>query len=560
MSKRNPGLFRRIGRLSQILDVLMKYGFGYLVDRTDLDRTALGRRIFHPRSRKHNLWDMPTKVRLRKMLEELGPTFIKFGQILSTRPDLVPIDICKELSKLQDDVPPFPFAEVKTIIEGEFAKPLGEIFRHLSEKPRAAASLSQAHNGLLKTGEKVVVKVRRPHIERIIEQDLDILLQLARLAERHLEELRPYNPVMIVGEFSDSIRRELDFTIEANNTKRMNQLFEGDETVHIPHLFLQSSGKRVLTLERIEGCKITDLPYLEKAGLDPKELAVRGGNAFLKQIFEHGFFHADPHPGNLFAMEGNVVGFIDFGMVGRLREQTKAQIAEILLALTMRDIPRLIEACLSLGAADEHTDMVKLELDLAEFVDRYYVSTLQEFKLAAALRDLVEIVARDHLRMPQEFTLLAKTLVTIEGVGEALDPHFDMVGLTKPYAQRLVEQKFAPQALFRDLRASLENLYHFVVSFPKDISQILNQLKRGTLRLELHNREQEKMVRVVDRTGNRLSLSLIVTGLLIASALMLQIGYGPTLFGYPMLGVVGLMLASILGLWLVISIIRTSRL
>ena len=560
MSKRNPGLFRRIGRLSQILDVLMKYGFGYLVDRTDLDRTALGRRIFHPRSRKHNLWDMPTKVRLRKMLEELGPTFIKFGQILSTRPDLVPIDICKELSKLQDDVPPFPFAEVKTIIEGEFAKPLGEIFRHLSEKPRAAASLSQAHNGLLKTGEKVVVKVRRPHIERIIEQDLDILLQLARLAERHLEELRPYNPVMIVGEFSDSIRRELDFTIEANNTKRMNQLFEGDETVHIPHLFPQASGKRVLTLERIEGCKITDLPYLEKAGLDPKELAVRGGNAFLKQIFEHGFFHADPHPGNLFAMEGNVVGFIDFGMVGRLREQTKAQIAEILLALTMRDIPRLIEACLSLGAADEHTDMVKLELDLAEFVDRYYVSTLQEFKLAAALRDLVEIVARDHLRMPQEFTLLAKTLVTIEGVGEALDPHFDMVGLTKPYAQRLVEQKFAPQALFRDLQASLENLYRFVVSFPKDVSQILNQLKRGTLRLELHNREQEKIVREVNRTGNRLSLSLIMTGLLIASALMLQIGDGPTLFGYPTLGVVGLMLASILGLWLVVSIIRTSRL
>lgn len=560
MSKRNPGLFRRIGRLSQILDVLMKYGFGYLVDRTDLDRTALGRRIFHPRSRKHNLWDMPTKVRLRKMLEELGPTFIKFGQILSTRPDLVPIDICKELSKLQDDVPPFPFAEVKIIIEGEFAKPLGEMFRHLSEKPRAAASLSQAHNGLLKTGEKVVVKVRRPHIERIIEQDLDILLQLARLAERHLEELRPYNPVMIVGEFSDSIRRELDFTIEANNTNRMHQLFEGDQTVHIPHLFPQASGKRVLTLERIEGCKITDLPYLEKAGLDPKELAVRGGNAFLKQIFEHGFFHADPHPGNLFAMEGNVVGFIDFGMVGRLREQTKAQIAEILLALTMRDIPRLIEACLSLGAADEHTDMVKLELDLAEFVDRYYVSTLQEFKLAAALRDLVEIVARDHLRMPQEFTLLAKTLVTIEGVGEALDPHFDMVGLTKPYAQRLVEQKFSPQALFRDLRASLENLYHFVVSFPKDISQILNQLKRGTLRLEIHNREQEKMVHAVNRTGYRLSLSLIVTGLLIASALMLQIGNGPTLFGYPALGVVGLMLASILGLWLVVSIIRTSRL
>ncbi|MEI6530638.1 MAG: AarF/UbiB family protein [bacterium] len=560
MSNRNPGLFRRIGRLSQILDVLMKYGFGYLVDRTDLDRTALGRRIFHPRSRKHNLWDMPTKVRLRKMLEELGPTFIKFGQILSTRPDLVPIDICKELSKLQDDVPPFPFAEVKIIIEGEFAKPLGEMFRHLSEKPRAAASLSQAHNGLLKTGEKVVVKVRRPHIERIIEQDLDILLQLARLAERHLEELRPYNPVMIVGEFSDSIRRELDFTIEANNTNRMHQLFEGDETVHIPYVFPQASGKRVLTLERIEGCKITDLPYLEKAGLDPKELAVRGGNAFLKQIFEHGFFHADPHPGNLFAMEGNVVGFIDFGMVGRLREQTKAQIAEILLALTMRDIPRLIEACLSLGAADEHTDMVKLELDLAEFVDRYYVSTLQEFKLAAALRDLVEIVARDHLRMPQEFTLLAKTLVTIEGVGEALDPHFDMVGLTKPYAQRLVEQKFSPQALFRDLRASLENLYHFVVSFPKDISQILNQLKRGTLRLEIHNREQEKMVHAVNRTGYRLSLSLIVTGLLIASALMLQIGNGPTLFGYSALGVVGLMLAAILGLWLVVSIIRTSRL
>ncbi|MCX5970419.1 MAG: AarF/UbiB family protein, partial [Coprothermobacterota bacterium] len=308
--------FRNVRRLGQILDVLAKYGFGTFVDRTGLDRSRLGRRLFRSSDADGKaLHDVPAAVRFRKVLEELGPTFIKFGQILSTRPDLIPPRYCSELRKLQDHVPPFPFEEVKAAVEADLKKPLEEVFRHFSPKPAAAASLAQVHLATLLDGKKVVVKVQRPRVKEIIDEDLDILAQLALLANRYVEELKPYNPLQMVQEFRQAILKELDFTIEARNTERIRQMFEDDATVYIPQVFPAYSSQHVMVMERVEGIKISDLKALEKAGLDRKQLAINGANAFLKQIFIYGFFHTDPHPGNLFALEGNRVAFIDFGMV-----------------------------------------------------------------------------------------------------------------------------------------------------------------------------------------------------------------------------------------------------
>lgn len=551
--------FRNVRRLGQILDVLAKYGFGTFVDRIGLDRSRLGRRLFRSPDGKA-LHDVPAAVRFRKVLEELGPTFIKFGQILSTRPDLIPPHYCSELRKLQDHVPPFPFEEVKTAVEADLKKPLEEVFRHFSPKPAAAASLAQVHLAILLDGKKVVVKVQRPRVKEIIDEDLDILAQLARLANRYVEELKPYNPLQMVQEFRQAILKELDFTIEARNTERIRQMFEGDATVYIPQVFPAYSSQHVMVMERVEGIKISDLKALEKAGLDRKQLAINGANAFLKQIFIYGFFHADPHPGNLFALEGNRVAFIDFGMVGRLHKESKEQIAGMLVGIATRDTQRLLQAAVALGAVKEDAPLQRLSWDLEDLLDRYYVGSLKSLKLGDAMMDLLEVMARYQIRMPPEMTMLAKTLITIEGVGETLDPNFDMVGLTQPFARKLAMSRFNPSNLAKDIRELIESLYSLAVTLPKDLQWVLNKLKQGTLGIELQLKGLEKLIQTLDKVSNRLAFSVVIAALIIGSSIVVLANKGPFLFGYPAFGMIGYLAAGLMGLWLVISILRSGRL
>ncbi len=551
-------LFRNVRRLGQILDVLAKYGFGAFVDRTGLDRSRLGRRLLRSPDGM-SIHEMPAAVRFRRVLEELGPTFIKFGQILSTRADLIPPRYCSELRKLQDRVPPFPFEEVKAAVEGDLKKPLEEVFRHFSPKPAAAASLAQVHLATLLDGKKVVVKVQRPRIKELIDEDLDILAQLARLANRYVEELKPYNPSQMVQEFRQAILKELDFTIEARNMERIRQMFEGDATVYIPRVFPAYSSQHVMVMERIEGIKVSDLKALEKAGLDRKQLAINGANAFLTQIFIYGFFHADPHPGNLFALEGNRVAFIDFGMVGRLHKESKEQVAGMLVGIATRDTKRLLQAAVAMGAVKEDAPLQRLSWDLEDLLDRYYVSSLKSLKLGDALKDLLEVMARYQIRMPPEMTMLSKTLITIEGVGETLDPDFDMVGLTQPFAQKLVMSRFNPSNLTKDVREVLESLYSLAVTLPKDLQLVLNKLKQGTLGIELQLKGLEKLIQTLDKVSNRLAFSVIIAALIIGSSIVVMANQGPFLFGYPAFGMVGYIAAGLMGLWLVISILRSRR-
>jgi ubiquinone biosynthesis protein len=554
----SPGrFFADVHRLGQILDVLAKYGFGYLLERLRLDRTRKVRKVT-PSPAPASL-DLPAPVRVRKALEELGPTFIKLGQILSTRADLIPLRYCIELGKLQDCVPPFPLEEAQAQIEKDLRKSLTELFREFIPEPMAAASLAQVHLATLRNGQEVIVKVQRPRIRAVIDEDFDILAQLARLANRYLAEWRPYNPVQLVHEFRQSILKELDFTLEAANNQRIHEQFKGDETVYIPRIHQELSTSRVLVMERVKGIKITELEALQEAGLDRRLLAIRGANAFLRQIFVFGFFHADPHPGNLFALPGNRVAFIDFGMIGRLHKETKEQIAAMLVAIANHDIHRLLEAAMALGAVDEDAPLQRLSWDLEDLLDRHYVSSLKSFKVGDALKDLLNVMSRYHMHMPPEMTMLSKTLITIEGVGETLDPDFDMVALTKPFAQKLISERYSLDAMAWDLRGMAETLYNLVVSLPKNMQWIMDKLKKGTLGLKFQLKGLERLILTLERASNRLSFSLIVAAIIVGSSIVLIADKGPHLLGYPAIGLVGFLAAGLMGLWLVISILRSGR-
>jgi len=552
---------RDIRRLRHIVTVLVRYGFGYFVDRMNLGQNAIGKRFIRLKPiRNLQVFDLPVGLRLRKVLEELGPTFVKLGQVLSTRPDIMPIDFCCELESLQDKVPAFDFEKVEEQVLRELKNPVDRLFTNFSREPIAAASLAQAHTAQLKIGEKVIVKVQRPGIEKTIATDLEILAELARLAEKHIEEIRIYNPVALVEEFRQSILKELDFTREAGNIIRFQKQFEGDDAVYIPRYYPELSSRRILTMERVEGIKISNREKIEKAGLSSRKIALRGAQAFLKQIFEFGFFHADPHPGNLMALPGNRVAFIDFGMVGRIHHETKELLTDILAGVAEHDTEKIADRFLSMGAVDESADMKKFEMDIEDFLDRHFVASLKELKIGQFLIDLLTVVADNRIKLPPDLYLLSKAMVIIEGVGEQLDPDFELARLIKPFARKMAFERRGPGTLFKEVKKFAEILYDWARSFPRDLKTVFDKLKKGTLKVEFEHHGLENLIVELDKVSNRIAFSVIIAALIIGSSLIVQTDKGPHLFGFPLFGFAGYVIAGFMGLWLVIAILRSGRL
>ncbi|MCD6094408.1 2-polyprenylphenol 6-hydroxylase [bacterium] len=558
-----PGITQKIHniqRLRQILQVLVKYGFGYIVDRLHIEQNIIGRRFVKLKSiKKLDVFNQPAPVRARKVLEELGPTFIKLGQILSTRPDLIPLEFCKEFEKLQDEAPAIEYEKVKAQIENEFKQPINKIFNNFSSQPVAAASLAEVHLAELKTGEKVVVKVQRPDIRRMITADLEILYGLAKLAEKHIKESRIYDPVGVVEEFKKTILKEIDFNVEANNIERFRRNFKDDDIVYVPEVFRDLSTAKILTIERIEGIKVSDIEKIEESGLDRKQIAINGANAVLKQIFIHGFFHADPHPGNIFVLDNNRIAFVDYGMVGRLDEETKVQFASILTAVVERDVSGVIESLIATGVVEE-ADVKRLSLDLEELMDRYYGIPLKELEMGQFLMDAINVVSQNKIKIPPSLFLLSKALITIEGVGRKLDPEFNVAIHIKPFVGKLVREKYSPKRIAKELRGFAKELYVFASSFPKDLSLIFNKIKKGNLKVEFEHKGLENLISQMDKVSNRIAFSVIIAALIIGSSIIMQTNKGPLFLGFPVLGIFGFLIAGILGLWLVIAILRSGRL
>jgi len=552
---------RSIRRYRSILGILIKYGFGHVVEQLNINYyLELGRRLVTFGGAPREIERLSQPVRMRLAMEELGPTFVKLGQLLSTRPDVIPKEYIEEFRKLQDMVPSFAFEEVKAQIQRELGLPTEDIFAELSPVPIAAASIAQVHRGRLKSGSVVVIKVRRPGIDKVVETDLDILMGLAFLIERHIPASEIYDPVGLVKEFRRTIQREMDFAREGHTIDRFAANFSGDTTVHVPRVYWEQTGETVLTMEFVDGIKISEFAQLTEAGYDLKTIAHNGADAFLKQVLVHGFFHGDPHPGNLFILPENTICMLDYGMVGRLGENLKFQLVDLLVAVLQRDADSVISQLLYSGELMDEANIRHLKRDLNEFIDDYYEVPLQEIKVGKLLTEFVEILTLYRIKFPSDLMLLAKALVTMEGIGRQLDPDFDMISHLRPFMEKLLRERITPASLSREMLRTTKAYGSLFKNLPRDLKEFINRVNRNKFKIDLEHRGLEKLITDLDKSSNRISFSLLIAALIVGSSIIMQTNKGPMLLGFPALGFLGYSIAGVLGLWLAIAILRSGRL
>ncbi|MGD8642396.1 MAG: AarF/UbiB family protein, partial [Gammaproteobacteria bacterium] len=439
---------RDLGRLHEIAVILIRFGFGDLVNRLGLG-TFLERagKVLRWKSVEHAVrMDPPERVRCA--LEELGPTFIKLGQILATRVDLFPPEWIREFEKLQDEVPPVPFDDLKFQLEEDLGLPVTEVFKSLNTDSIAAGSIAQVHYAQLDNGEEVILKVRRPNIRAVIEADLRVLTRLAHIAEKEIAEFKSFHPTDIVQQFKISIRRELDLAQECRNAERIARNLKDDPNIVIPRIYWDWTSERLNVQQYIKGIPGRQLDKVEEAGLDREQLAINGVTAVLHTIVVDGVFHADPHPGNAFYLPGNRIAFIDFGMVGRLTETRKGQVIDLLHGLLTRDTRAVIDVLLD-WAGDTQLTSDDMTIEIESFLDNYHGATLKALNLSAMLRDIT-VIMRDHeLVMPPDLTLLFKAFISLEGMGRQLYPPFDIVAVAKPQIKSAIMARYAPDAIFK---------------------------------------------------------------------------------------------------------------
>ena len=551
--------YRHIQRYRRILTVLFKYGFGDVVDILKIEQyLEIGLQMV---SRKHRekIETLSRAERVRMVLEELGPTFIKMGQILSTRTDLLPVEFIKELPKLQDEVPPFPFSGVKETIEKELQKPLGQLFSHFDERPLAAASIAQVHRAQTLDGDEVVVKVQRPDIHRTIEVDLEIMTHLAGLMEKHLEGWDIHRPTKIVEEFARTLEKELDFGLEAAYMERFARQFTDDQSVYVPKVFREATKTRVLTMEWINGIKASDIDRLEKEGLDRCKIARQGYALIMKQIFVHGFFHADPHPGNIFILPDNVICYIDFGMMGRINLSSRENFSDLVLSIVHRDEVEACNAILRLAVSDGEPDRQSLEGDVAEFIDRHFYRPLKELELGKLLHQLLETAARHHLRISPNLFMMIKALSIVEGLGRTLDPDFDIIEQAGPFVRKIQIDRLHPRRIAKEMAGTGTDLLTLLKEIPGEVRDILRQTRQGKVKMEFELRGLDQMLFTNDRISNRIAFAIVLASLVIGSGLIVLADIPPRWHEIPVIGLIGFIVAGLMGFWLLISILRSGR-
>jgi ubiquinone biosynthesis protein len=550
---------RSIKRYRQIVRVLFKYGFDNLLAYLNMTEfVARWRRMF--RVKKSAFVELSQPERMRLVLEELGPTFIKFGQFLSTRADILPPNYIEEFAKLQDSVPPFSFEEVREEIRKELGSDIADLFASFEQDPIGAASIAQAHRATLKSGEDVVIKVRRPGIKALVETDIEALMLLALVAERHLPNSDIYDPVGQVRELSRTIRREMDLSLEGRTIERFTANFTGDSTVYFPKVYWAYTSKALLTMEMIQGIKVSDINGLVAAGLDRKLIAKRGADAFLKMVLEHGFFHGDPHPGNILILPDNVICLLDFGMTGRIDQFLKTHLTDILMAILKRDAEEVISLLIYSGDITDNVNIRALRRDISEFIEKYYDLSLQEFQVGQLLIDFTEIIAEYRIKFHPDLLLLAKAFMTIESLGRQLDPDFDMIMHLRPLMAKEIRGRLSPKSAMKEMSGNINSYLNLLRSLPKDIKEILNRINRDKFKIDLEHRGLDRFTKDMDKSINRLSSSLIIAALIIGSSIVMQTGKGPLLLGFPLFAFLGYSIAGLVGIVWLIAIMRSGRL
>lgn len=551
--------YRHMDRYRQILTVLIRYGFGDLLESLKLDQyVELGLKLVAPR-RLEAVEELSRAERVRLALEALGPTFIKLGQILSTRPDLLPVEFVTELQKLQDNVPPFPGEDARGRVERELDRPIDVLFEDFDDTPLASASLGQVHRARLADGRDVVVKVQRPGIRKTIDVDLEILMHLAGLLERHVDGWDVHRPTRVVEGFARTIQRELDYRLEAGHIERFAAQFPDEPTLFVPEVFREWSTTRILTMEYVEGIKPTDLEAMDAAGLDRRLVAHRGADLLMKQVFVHGFFHADPHPGNLFILPGDVVCFLDFGMMGRIDRGDREAFADLVIALVERDAEKCADALTALTEWDDPPDRDALVSELAEFIDRHATRTLKDLQLGPLLMAALDTVSRHQLRVPPNRFLMLKALAAVEGLGRTLDPDFDITDEAAPFLRRVVRERLSPRRIAADIRGTGSDVLRLMREVPGEIRELLRMARAGRLKLEFEHRRLDPLIVALERVSNRLAFALVLASLVIGSALIVLSGLPPKWGEIPIIGLAGFVVAGMMGFWLLISILRHGK-
>ena len=549
--------YRYLQRYRKIAELLIKNGLGGLVDWLDLGKYLPFKQRFNKEDQEINRKNLARRIPL--LLQELGPTYIKLGQVLSTRADLLPPSYIKELRQLQDRVVSVPYEQIKTILESEWGIDYQRHFLKIEREPLAAASIAQTYRATLKDGTDVIIKVQRPGIEQIIQLDLEIIGNLAGLAEE--KGLLPplFNPSKIVEEFDHSLRKELNFKRELANIKRFSYNFREEKQIVVPRVYEKLSGRRILVLEEIKGIKLSEFKEVKRKDLNPPVLAALGARSLMKQVLVDGFFHADPHPGNVFIVGPDRLAYVDFGMMGHLTAEDQTRMSLLLIALLKQDVKIIVDLLLEIGQIEKEINLRKLKMAMEELLSRYYGIELAALEPMDIIDDIQQLLFKFQIRIPEEFFLLFRAIAVSEGVGLMLDPGFNLTEVATDFVEELIVSKLAPENLLASLIHRIWDFRRRSIDLPERLNNLLNKLVQDEFTIRFKHLNLDNLINKINIVSNRLSLSLIISALIISSSMILQTDMKPLVLGIPLLGFVGYSVAGLMGFWLIIAIFRSGR-
>lgn len=545
-----------LGRVQALAAILIRYGFGDVLRRLGLARALARSGKVVPLGHLDELVALPAPVRVRRAMEEMGPSFVKLGQVLATRVDLFPPEWIAEFSRLQNAVPPVPFEAIRTEITEALGAAPESAFLWLDPEPLAAASIAQVHRARLHDGREVVAKVRRPGIRPIIEADLRLMQHLAKLIESKFPDLRRFHPAGVVQQFKSSLMRELDLAAECRHAERIAASFANDDRIMVPAVYWPLTRERMNVQDFVDGIPVADLEALDAAGVDRKQVARTGAQAILKMMLEDGFFHADPHPGNVFVLRDGRIAVIDFGMVGRLSQARRAEVVSLLFGLVERDPGRVTEVLLE-WTEGPGVDEVQLTLDIDGFVDRYHGVPLGQLDLVGMLLDVTALLRSHQLALPADLALLIKVCITLEGLGRNLDPDFEMAREARPFLRRAMVAQRGPRAIARRGAHAMADTAGLLASLPGELRRLMRVLRAGGPKLRMEVEQLPEFSHQVAHSANRLAGSMVIAALIVGSSITMTVKGGPTLLGLPFFGLLGFVGASLAGLWLLWSIFRS---
>lgn len=556
--QRKPSRFRNFNRLRKVLSVLAKYGFDDIVAHSQLRRVISRRKLSSFKKEGQKIVPENRFERLRLTFEELGPTFIKLGQILSNRHDLLPRDLIRELEKLQDNVSPEEI-NVRELVERELQIRADDVFEEIEQEAVASASIAQVHRAKLKNGDRIVLKIQRPGLRNIIEADIEILRYMLQVLQKRFPEMAVFQPLDLLKSFERSIKLEMNFAIEANNIQRFKANFKDDDRIYVPAVYREYSNERILCMEEVIGVKISDLDQLRKREVDLDKITTTGTDVYFRQVFKHGYFHADPHPGNILVMNDERLCFLDFGMMGSILPRDKEVLGDLVVNVIRQDVKKIVSNLEKLSVNHLIEDKKHLEYDLYDLIQEISAFSLKDLNMEMLYDRFHLLVYRYKLVIPADLFLLMRAFVTLEGLGFYLKPDFNLFEEMKPYARTLILHKYNPKHIFDNSVDAFLDVKDLMTGFPEDVKQIIQNVKEGRLKIAFAHQGLDGLYNSLDRVTNRLSLAIITAALIVGSSLVVFSGIPPLVFNIPVIGFIGFFLSVVLGVWIIISIIRKNR-